>query len=50
MSDNLMDSVAPGLAVPVTRQVGGTAADSGAGAGLCIPFIPAAPFADDDDS
>jgi hypothetical protein len=50
MSDNLMDSVAPHLAAPVTRHAGGTAADSGAGADLAIPLIVLVPFADDSDS
>jgi hypothetical protein len=49
MSENLIDSVSPHLSPPVTRQVSGTAADSGAGADLAMMCVMPMMFAGDDD-
>ncbi|WP_158566942.1 hypothetical protein [Actinomadura craniellae] len=49
MSDNLIETVAPHLAPPITRQPGGTAADSGEGADLAMMCVMPMMFAGDDD-
>lgn len=39
MSENLMDSIAPQLAPPVSREPIGSAAESNEGAGLMMPLM-----------
>lgn len=49
MSENLMDSVAPQLAPPVTREAVVAAREGDGGTAAALPMVPCCPcFADDD--
>jgi hypothetical protein len=49
MSENLMETVAPHLSPPVTRESSGTQSDSGEGADVSMLFAMPMMFAGDED-